>query len=227
MIIARGRIVAQGADRRAAGRLRPAPSRGRGRGRRRVAGSTAATGATIVEQKGDLVRLLVGSDADLGGPARGRDGGGAGPPLLVPAARPVGALHGGGAVMSRWRAVWLVARREIVERGRSRAFLISLALDRRLHPGRDLPAGDHRRRPSAETLGVVGTPPAGFEQNVLAHRRPGGHRGRRRDRSPTWRPARRGSGTRASTRCWSSRPMAGNPSIVVKETRQRVRSARS
>ena len=30
--------------------------------------------------------------------------------------------------MSRWRAVWLVARREILERGRSRAFLVSLAL---------------------------------------------------------------------------------------------------
>ena len=30
--------------------------------------------------------------------------------------------------MSRWRAIWLVARREIIERGRSRAFLIALGL---------------------------------------------------------------------------------------------------
>ena len=30
--------------------------------------------------------------------------------------------------MSRWRSVYLVARREILERGRSRAFLISLAI---------------------------------------------------------------------------------------------------
>ena len=30
--------------------------------------------------------------------------------------------------MSRWRSVWLVARREIIERGRSRAFILSLGL---------------------------------------------------------------------------------------------------
>jgi ABC-2 type transport system permease protein len=65
--------------------------------------------------------------------------------------------------MSRWRAVYLVARREILERGRSRAFLISLALTVFfLVAGIFLPAligGD-----DAETLGVVGTPPAGFEE---------------------------------------------------------------
>jgi ABC-2 type transport system permease protein len=67
--------------------------------------------------------------------------------------------------MSRWRAVYLVARREIVERGRSRAFLISLALTVVfLAAGIFLPAiigGDE-----ADTLGVVGTPPAGFEENL-------------------------------------------------------------
>ena len=67
--------------------------------------------------------------------------------------------------MSRWRSIYLVARREIVERGRSRAFLISLALTVVfLAAGIFLPAiigGD-----DAETLGVVGTPPPGFEQNL-------------------------------------------------------------
>ena len=29
--------------------------------------------------------------------------------------------------MSRWRSVWLVARREIIERGRSRGFVLSVA----------------------------------------------------------------------------------------------------
>ena len=28
--------------------------------------------------------------------------------------------------MSRWRSIWLVARREIVERGRSRGFVLSV-----------------------------------------------------------------------------------------------------
>ena len=29
--------------------------------------------------------------------------------------------------MSRWRSVWLVAKREILERGRSRGFIFSVA----------------------------------------------------------------------------------------------------
>ena len=69
--------------------------------------------------------------------------------------------------MSRWRSVYLVARREIVERGRSRAFLISLALTVVfLVAGIFLPSiigGD-----DADTLGVVGTPPAEFEENLQA-----------------------------------------------------------
>ena len=69
--------------------------------------------------------------------------------------------------MSRWRAVYLVARREILERGRSRAFLISLAITVFfLVAGIFLPSiigGD-----DADTLGIVGTPPAGFEENLQA-----------------------------------------------------------
>ncbi len=40
---------------------------------------------------------------------------------------PVAASRGGG-LMPRWRSVWLVARREILERGRSRGFLLSVAV---------------------------------------------------------------------------------------------------
>jgi ABC-2 type transport system permease protein len=64
--------------------------------------------------------------------------------------------------MSRWRAIWLVARRELLERGRSRAFLLSLGLTvafilagillPTLLGGPDKPA----------RLGIVGTPPASF-----------------------------------------------------------------
>jgi ABC-2 type transport system permease protein len=70
--------------------------------------------------------------------------------------------------MSRARAIYLVARREVLERGRSRAFLISLALTvvfilagillPKLIGGED----------QAHKLGVVGTPPAGFEQALTA-----------------------------------------------------------
>lgn len=65
--------------------------------------------------------------------------------------------------MSRWRAILLVARREILERARTKAFLISLALTVVLIlAGVFLPSiiggGPDRSR-----LGVVGTTPAAFE----------------------------------------------------------------
>jgi ABC-2 type transport system permease protein len=69
--------------------------------------------------------------------------------------------------MTRWRAIYLVARREIVERGRSRAFLISLALTVAfLAAGIFLPTiiGDG----DADTLGVVGTPPPTFDDTLMA-----------------------------------------------------------
>src|SRR6185436_5117350 len=61
----------------------------------------------------------------------------------------------------------LVARREILERGRSRAFLISLALTVVfLAAGIFLPTiiGGN----DSQNLGVVGTPPAGFEPALQA-----------------------------------------------------------
>ena len=69
--------------------------------------------------------------------------------------------------MSRVRAIYLVARREILERGRSRAFLISLGLTVVfLAAGIFLPSiiGGN----DAQALGVVGTPPAGFEPGLQA-----------------------------------------------------------
>jgi ABC-2 type transport system permease protein len=64
--------------------------------------------------------------------------------------------------VSRWRSVWLVARREVVERGRSRAFILSLGLTVAIIlAGVFLPSliggatGTNR-------LGIVGTPPETF-----------------------------------------------------------------
>jgi ABC-2 type transport system permease protein len=70
--------------------------------------------------------------------------------------------------MSRMRAIYLVARREILERGRSRAFLISLALTvvfvlAGIFLPQVLGGGDQ-----AHKLGVVGTPPAGFDAALAA-----------------------------------------------------------
>jgi len=70
--------------------------------------------------------------------------------------------------MSRVRSIWLVARREIVERGRSRAFLISLGLAVAfILAGIFLPSilgGDDE----GSRLGIVGTPPAGVEASLQA-----------------------------------------------------------
>jgi ABC-2 type transport system permease protein len=70
--------------------------------------------------------------------------------------------------MSRWRSIWLVARREVIERGRSRAFIISLGLTVAfILAGLFLPTilgGPDR----ADKVGIVGTPPAGFEVALAA-----------------------------------------------------------
>jgi ABC-2 type transport system permease protein len=70
--------------------------------------------------------------------------------------------------MSRARSIYLVARREILERGRSRAFLISLALTvvfvlAGIFLPQVLGGGDQ-----AHKLGVVGTPPTGFDAALAA-----------------------------------------------------------
>jgi ABC-2 type transport system permease protein len=69
--------------------------------------------------------------------------------------------------MSRWRAVWLVARREILERGRSRAFIASLGLTLALIlAGIFLPTILAGPGADAEKLGIVGAPPAGFQTRL-------------------------------------------------------------
>jgi ABC-2 type transport system permease protein len=70
--------------------------------------------------------------------------------------------------MSRRRAIWLVARRELLERGRSRAFLLSLVVSVAIIlAGLFLPAlvGS---APGAQRLGVVGTPPPGVIDAIRA-----------------------------------------------------------
>ena len=163
VIIDRGRIAANGAidELRAASSRRHLEVEVEGTGTR---GSTAGR-ADDRRAEGRLRPAARPGRRRPQRAARGGVRGRSGPPLRVPAADPLGAVHGGGPVMSRARRIWLVARRELVERGRSRAFLISLVAHGRLHRRRDLPADAHRRRgPGPTTSGVVGTPPAGFEQ---------------------------------------------------------------
>jgi ABC-2 type transport system permease protein len=70
--------------------------------------------------------------------------------------------------VSRRRAIWLVARRELLERGRSRAFLLSLILSVGIIvAGVFLPTliGSG---PGSQHLGVVGSPPSGLVPGLAA-----------------------------------------------------------
>ena len=68
--------------------------------------------------------------------------------------------------MSRWRSIWLVARREILERGRSRGFILSIGFTTLLVVGSFvLPAvlfGDEQ----ATRIGVVQPEPAGLTTTI-------------------------------------------------------------
>jgi ABC-2 type transport system permease protein len=69
--------------------------------------------------------------------------------------------------MTRRRAVWLVARREIVERGRSRSFVVSLVLTIALIlAGVIVPGLIGGPGGGASKVATVGTPPAGFSQSL-------------------------------------------------------------
>jgi ABC-2 type transport system permease protein len=70
--------------------------------------------------------------------------------------------------MSRLRAIWLVARREILERGRSRAFLLSLGLTVALILGGIFLPALIGRPEAVVKVGIVGTPPATFERILEA-----------------------------------------------------------
>ena len=69
--------------------------------------------------------------------------------------------------MSRGRAIWLVARRELLERGRSRAFVFSLLLSLAIiGAGVILPGLIGGA--SSRTLGIVGSAPAGVTDGIVA-----------------------------------------------------------
>jgi ABC-2 type transport system permease protein len=68
--------------------------------------------------------------------------------------------------MSRWRSVWLVAKREIIERGRSRAFMLSLGLTVVIIlAGLFLPSLIGGAT-GTNKLGVVGSPPQAFSTKL-------------------------------------------------------------
>ena len=179
VIIARGGVVAAGA-------IDELKSRS---GRRHleveVVGSDGAWldgdgSLTVLERDGGRVKLLVSDQVDLDallGRAR--------PPVRSarsPTSRRTSELFmeavtrpirqrwrrrgPGGRSMSRWRSVWLVAKREILERGRSRGFLFSVALH-------DAARGRLVRRPDRplrrrrdKTIGVVQPAPAGLDAAI-------------------------------------------------------------
>ena len=138
VIIARGRVVA--AD--AIEALKAAS--GRQHLEVEVVGSNGAwldgrSDVTVLDRLGDRVKLLVDRSVDLDDLlARARAAGEVRmfayqPPklseLFMEAVAPDDAAgRAGGGVMPRWRSIWLVARREILERGRSRGFILSVAL---------------------------------------------------------------------------------------------------
>jgi ABC-2 type transport system permease protein len=68
--------------------------------------------------------------------------------------------------MSRGRAVWLVARRELLERGRSRAFLLSVGITIAIILAAVLVPTLLAPGERVNRLGIAGSPPAGFELAV-------------------------------------------------------------
>jgi ABC-2 type transport system permease protein len=70
--------------------------------------------------------------------------------------------------MSRWRSVWLVARREILERGRSRGFILSVFFTTALVIGSFIVPSLLFRDDGITRLGVVDPPPPGLSEAVTA-----------------------------------------------------------
>jgi ABC-2 type transport system permease protein len=70
--------------------------------------------------------------------------------------------------VSRRRAVWLVARRELLERGRSRAFALSLVVSVALILAGILVPTLIGSGPGIQHLGIAGTAPAGFVEGITA-----------------------------------------------------------
>ena len=70
--------------------------------------------------------------------------------------------------MSRWRSIWLVARREIVERGRSRGFVFSVAFTTLLVIGSFVVPSVLFGNEDATHIGVVAPAPPGLEVTLTA-----------------------------------------------------------
>jgi ABC-2 type transport system permease protein len=68
--------------------------------------------------------------------------------------------------MSSLRAIWLVARRELVERGRSRAFVLGLILTQVFIVGGLLLQSTFAGDEALLQVGYVGQPPAGFDEII-------------------------------------------------------------
>ena len=100
-----------------------------------------------------------------GRPPRRRRPGRPGHPLQLPAPHPVRPLPRGGGPMSAGRDVYLVALREVRERARSRAFIVSTAFTLLLVIGALAAArpSSPSQPPPAYHIGVVGQRPAGLD----------------------------------------------------------------
>lgn len=70
--------------------------------------------------------------------------------------------------MSHWRSVWLVARREIVERGRSRGFILSVAFTTLIVIGSILVPTVLFRDDGRTPVGVIEPTPAGLTASLIA-----------------------------------------------------------
>ena len=70
--------------------------------------------------------------------------------------------------MSRWRSIWLVARREILERGRSRGFILSVFFTTALVVGSFVVPSLLFRDDEVTTVGVVQPGPVGLDVVVTA-----------------------------------------------------------
>lgn len=70
--------------------------------------------------------------------------------------------------MPRWRSIWLVARREILERGRSRGYLLSIAFTTTIVVGSFVVPTLLFRDDGATKVGVVEPAPAGFEDALAS-----------------------------------------------------------
>ena len=178
VIIARGRIVAAGAIDELKARS------GRHHLEVEVVGSDGTwldgDGAvTLLERSGDRVKLLVRDDIDLDALLSRAQAAGEvrtfayQPPKLselfmeaVTPAEPVTTLEAG--AMSRLRSIWLVARREVIERGRSRGFVLSVFFTTALVVGSlvvpSILFGDEE----ATQIGVMTPAPTGLEAAIEA-----------------------------------------------------------